>query len=77
MSDTERPEAEENFGLFLSPSGSAAQGGYLVPMKGLNVGPGEPGPEDEWHVPPAESEGSAGETVPTAGPVDPTPPQSR
>jgi len=56
--DDERPVAEKNFGLFLSPSGSAGQGGYLVRMDDLNVGPGEPGPGDEWRVPmgPLETE---------------------
>jgi hypothetical protein len=47
----ERPEAEENLGLFLNPGGAASGGHYLVPMKPLTVGPGESGPEDEWHIP--------------------------
>ena len=56
--DDERPVAEKNLGLFLNPGGSAAQGGYLVPMDNLNVGPGKPGPGDEWKVPmgPLETE---------------------
>jgi hypothetical protein len=40
----ERPEADKNLGLFLNPGGGASEGGYLVPMKPLTVGPGEPGP---------------------------------
>jgi hypothetical protein len=46
-----RRVAEKNLGLFLNPSGSASEGGYLVPMNNLNVGPGKPGPGDEWHLP--------------------------
>jgi hypothetical protein len=46
----ERPQGEETFGLFLSPSDQGG-GGFYVPMRPLNVGPGEPGPGDEWHVP--------------------------
>jgi hypothetical protein len=53
-----RRVAEKNLGLFLNPGGSAGEGGYLVPMDNLNVGPGEPGPGDEWIVPtgPLETE---------------------
>jgi hypothetical protein len=52
-----RREAERNLGVFLSPSDMGG-GGFLVPMDGLNSGPGEPGPGDEWHVPvgPVEAE---------------------
>ena len=50
----ERPQAEENLGVFLNASPSGSASGYLVPMKPLHVGPGEPGPGDEWHVPPLE-----------------------
>jgi hypothetical protein len=63
-----RPEAERNLGLFLSPSSVAGQGGYLVPMDNLNVGPGKPGPGDEWDMPaemqPIEPEGAAGRIAP-------------
>jgi hypothetical protein len=59
-----RRVAERNAGVFLSPSGSAGEGGYVVPMDNLNVGPGKPGPGDEWHMPVApgeiENEGAAG-----------------
>jgi len=48
--DDERPHAEKNLGVFLNPSGSMGGGGFVVPMKPLHAGPGEPGPEDEWHV---------------------------
>jgi hypothetical protein len=47
----ERRVAEKNLGLFLNPGGAASEGGYLIPMNNLNVGPGKPGPGDEWHVP--------------------------
>lgn len=46
-----RRVAEKNLGLFLNPGGAASEGGYLIPMDNLNVGPGKPGPGDEWHVP--------------------------
>jgi hypothetical protein len=54
--ENERPEAEKNAGVFLSPTDMGG-GGFVVPMKPLNVGPGEPGPGDEWHMPdePAET----------------------
>jgi hypothetical protein len=51
-----RRVAERNLGVFLSPGGSAGEGGYVVPMNNLNVGPGEPGPADEWHMPTAPDE---------------------
>ena len=70
-----KPAAERNLGLFLSPTGAAGQGGYLVPMDNLNVGPGKPGPGDKWEMPvaPEEIEG-AGATVPVApeGTVEPS-----
>jgi hypothetical protein len=49
MSDKRRV-VETNFGLF-SNGPADGGGGFLVPMNNLNVGPGEPGPEDEWQVP--------------------------
>jgi hypothetical protein len=42
--------AEDNLGAFLSPTDMGG-GGFVVPMKSLNVGPGKPGPGDAWHVP--------------------------
>jgi len=47
--------AEKNLGVFLSPSVPGG-GGFLVPMDNLNVGPGKPGPEDEWEVPPGPAQ---------------------
>ena len=63
----ERPEAERNLGLFLNSSPSGSGSGYLVPMKPLHVGPGEPGPGDQWHVPPVEPVAATDES-PDGGP---------
>jgi hypothetical protein len=53
----ERPHAEKNFGLFLNPGGPTSDSGFLMPGP-LSVGPGKPGPGDEWHMPagPVETE---------------------
>ena len=51
MTDEERA-AERNAGDFLGPGMSG--GGVMpvaMPVSALNVGPGEPGPEDEWKFP--------------------------
>ena len=61
MKKDERPEAEKKFGLFYSPSDMGGDGGFYVPLEPLTVGPGEPGPEDEWHVPPLAEEPAAPE----------------
>ena len=45
-----RPHAEKNLGLFMTPGGHGS-GLILTPMNSLSVGPGEPGPGDEWNVP--------------------------
>ena len=42
--------AEDNLGAFLNPT-DVGGGGFVVPVQNLNVGPGKPGPGDEWHVP--------------------------
>jgi hypothetical protein len=62
----QRRVAEKNLGLF-SNGPADRGGGFLVPLDNLNVGPGKPGPEDEWTVPtgPIETEdGATSETVP-------------
>jgi hypothetical protein len=41
-----RRVAERNAGAFLGPDLLAA-----TPMNALNVGPGQPGPADDWRVP--------------------------
>jgi hypothetical protein len=64
MDHDERPEAEKNLGLFLSPSVPGG-GGFLVPMESLAVGPGEPGPEDDWAFPAEPTDEAASETAPT------------
>lgn len=64
MSD-ERPAAEKNLGLF-SNGPADGSGGFLVPMDNLNVGPGKPGPEDEWIVP----TGPVGKYGATVEPLD-------
>ena len=46
----ERPQAQRNLGVFMSPDMGGGAGGFLVPMKPLKVGPGSPGPEDEWKL---------------------------
>jgi hypothetical protein len=53
----ERPRAEKNLGLFFSPTMQGGGPGFLVPEP-LSVGPGKPGPEDDWQVPsgPVETE---------------------
>ena len=49
MSDPKRT-AERNAGAFLSPTDIS--GGMIpTPMNSLTVGPGQPGPEDEWKIP--------------------------
>jgi len=57
-----RRVAEDNAGVFLSDRGA-----IVTPIHGLNVGPGEPGPGDEWRVPtgPIEAVDDA-----SLGPVD-------
>jgi hypothetical protein len=51
-----RRVAERNLGVVPNPGGSAEQSGFLVPMANPKVGPGEPGPGDEWHLPPVPGE---------------------
>ena len=63
MNSDERPEAEKNLGLFLNPSGSGPGGGFLVPMTPLTVGPGDPGPADEWEFPVEPADETAGENI--------------
>jgi hypothetical protein len=61
MSD-QRRTPERNVGAFLSPTDIG--GGMIpMPMNSLTVGPGEPGPEDEWKVPlETEAEGTTAAT---------------
>jgi hypothetical protein len=48
--DEERPAAEKNLGVFFNGPVEGG-GGFVVPMEPLNVGPGKPGPGDEWKMP--------------------------
>jgi hypothetical protein len=68
MSDEKRPEAEKNLGLFMAPSGVAGGGGLFTPMNSLIVGPGEPGPGDDWEFPTEPTDGPDAEKVPAAKP---------
>jgi hypothetical protein len=76
-----RRVAEQNLGVFLNPGGPAAQSGFMVPMGNLNVGPGEPGPGDEWHMPmepgEIEDEGTAGRVAPERTAVLPLHPDDK
>jgi len=69
MGDDKQRAAEKNLGLFAN-AGGATPSGFLVPMDDLNVGPGEPGPEDEWEFPPAQVDGATGENPQTAQPAE-------
>ncbi|MGD0121229.1 MAG: hypothetical protein ABSC46_01565 [Candidatus Limnocylindrales bacterium] len=71
MSD-EVPKAEEKLGLFFSPTMQGG-GGFLVPMTPLKVAPGEPGPDDDWHMPDEADAAEADSKVsgpPPAAPLD-------
>jgi hypothetical protein len=50
MSD-KRPVAVRNAGAFLGPDMGGGGGIVPAPTNALNVGPGVPGPEDEWKIP--------------------------
>jgi hypothetical protein len=71
MSDEKTPEAEENLGLFMAPSGLAGSGGLFTPMNSLKVGPGEPGPQDEWEFPKEQADEASVENAPATEPGDP------
>jgi hypothetical protein len=75
MSDKPR-EAVRNAGAFLTPDMGGGVGMIPVPVNALNVGPGEPGPEDEWNMPadPADPVAPAdGPVAPEAPVVEPAP----
>jgi hypothetical protein len=65
MSDRKRV-AEGNAGAFLGPD-------MLVPapMNALNDGPGRPGPEDDWKMPPPPLDEIEGKDDVSLEPVDP------
>ena len=47
--------AEDNLGAFMNPT-DVGGGGFVVPMEPLKVGPGKPGPEDDWQMPDGPTE---------------------
>jgi len=51
----ERPAAETNLGVFFNGPVEGG-GGFVVPMEPLKVGPGKPGPEDDWQMPDGPTE---------------------
>ena len=51
MAKNKKRVAEKNLGLFMAPDMGSGGGGFLVPTKTLEVGPGESGPGDEWVFP--------------------------
>ena len=51
MAKSKKRIAEKNLGLFLAPDMGSGAGGFLVPTRTLEVGPGDPGPGDEWAFP--------------------------
>jgi hypothetical protein len=73
MSDKPRV-AVRNAGAFLTPDMGGGVGMIPVPMNALNVGPGQPGPEDEWNMPPDPADGPATPEAPVAGVADDTSP---
>ena len=73
MSDKPRV-AVRNAGAFLTPDMGGGVGMIPVPMNALNVGPGQPGPEDEWNMPPDPADGPATPEAPVAESADETSP---
>ncbi len=75
MTDEKRT-AVRNAGAFLGP-GMSGGGGMLVamPMNSLNVGPGEPGPEDDWKFPEEAATKSAALSKPA--PAEPPRPNDK
>ena len=73
MSDKPRV-AVRNAGAFLGPDLGGGGGLISVPTNALNVGPGQPGPEDEWNMPPDPADGPATPEAPVAESADNTPP---
>ena len=70
MGSEKRREAEKNVGLFFTPGGEAGTG-IVTPMNAMNLGTGEPGPEDEWNFPAEPTPATAAQTGATAEPARP------
>jgi hypothetical protein len=62
--------AERDHTLMFNPSDLG--GAVAVSANALFVGPGEPGPGDEWQLSPESLDGASGETVATAEAAQPT-----
>jgi hypothetical protein len=73
---SEKKPDDESLGIFLGDRSPIA-----VPLKPLHVGPGEPGPADEWKVPTepagAEDDVSLDQVHSSGGAVLPLPPASK
>ena len=64
-----RKKHENDLGvkLFLSPTAPGGDSGYVIPTQSLTVGPGDPGPGDEWHFP--TDDGPEKDATPSAPPA--------
>jgi hypothetical protein len=74
MGNEQKRVAERNVGVFFSPGGFG-DSGILTPMNSLTVGPGEPGPGDEWHMPPDPADAGDGPTTEPMGSTEAEPPR--
>jgi len=68
MAKRKKREAEENLGLFMTPDMGSGAGGFLIPSQSLKVGPGEPGPGDQWAFP-KETTGAKSDRSPVLEPA--------
>jgi hypothetical protein len=71
MGDEKSPEAEQKLELAM-PTASPGGGGIPRPINSWAVGPGEPGPGDDWKFPTEPIDGATIENVPATQPADPT-----
>ena len=65
-----RRVAERDHTLMIPLSDIGGQ--VAVSTNALFVGPGKPGPGDDWQLPPESPDAATGETVPTAEAAHPT-----
>jgi hypothetical protein len=66
---SEKKSADESIGIFLGDRSPIA-----VPLKPLHVGPGAPGPGDEWKVPTGQANPDAEAEVEADASLDPAHP---
>jgi hypothetical protein len=71
MDDEKSPEAEKKPEL-LMPTASPGGAGIPAPANSWAVGPGEPGPGDDWKFPTEPIDGATVENEPANQPADPT-----